>query len=118
MDNRFTISLLVIGLIACLVACQPKAIVAPETTVPAPSQVPASETAIPAPSEVPTSETIIPSPLPGASEGPIEFDCDTAREIAVRDCRALVTLFESTQGTSWKEHPGWLELDTPATGMV
>lgn len=115
MDNKFINSLLVIGLVATLAACSPQGIAEPATNVPEPSQAAASETSVPTPSQVPASETTEPSPSPGpaSSEAPVEFDCDTAREITVWDCRALVALFESTHGASWKENPGWLEVDTP-----
>jgi hypothetical protein len=117
MNHKFIHSLVAIGLVLSLAACSSGAMAEPETTVPPPSQTPASETTIPEPSQVPAPETSVPtpSPLPASSEALPEFDCDTAREIAVWDCRALVALFESTQGTSWTEHPGWLELDTPCT---
>jgi hypothetical protein len=98
MNNKFISSLVVIGLIASLAACRPAGIVEPETTVPAPSQAPATETTIPAP-----------------SEASVEFDCQNAREIPSGECQALVALFESTHGVSWKENPGWLESDGPCS---
>jgi hypothetical protein len=109
MENKFISFLLVVGLIASLAACGPAETVEPATTVPASPQIPATETTIPKPSPVPETET----PRPVASEAPIDFDCDTAREIAVWDCRALVALYESTHGASWKEHPGWFEGGIP-----
>ena len=96
MNNKFINSLVVIGLIASLAACGPAGIVEPETTAPAPSQVPATETTIPTP-----------------SEASVAFDCQSARKIPSRECQALVALYESTHGASWKENPGWLESDKP-----
>ena len=90
MDNKFSYSPLVFGLIASLVACRPQAVAEPVATVPAPSQVAVSETSAPEPSQVPDSETLAatPSPLPTSSEALPEFNCDTAHEIVVWDCRA------------------------------
>jgi len=75
MNNKFIISLVVIGLIASLAACRSGAVVEPETIVPAPSQAPATETTIPAP-----------------SEAPVVFDCQSVSEIASSECQALVAL--------------------------
>ena len=117
MHKKLTPSLVLIGLIASLAACGPRVVAEPETTASAPSQAPASETSHPTSSPIPALETsasaATPSPLPAASEAPLTFDCDTAREITVGDCRALVALFKSTNGASWKEHPGWFETDDP-----
>ena len=96
MDNKFISSLLVIGLIASLAACRPAEIVGPETSAPPPLQVPITETAVPA-----------------TSEASVEFECQSVSEIPPGECQALVALFESTHGASWKEKPGWLESDTP-----
>src|SRR5215216_12980 len=101
MHNKFMNSLVVIGLIASLAACRPArpgTVAEPETAAPASAASPAagSETSVPTASEVPASETSIatPSQLPASDEAPIAFDCDSAREIAVWDCRALVALFQ------------------------
>ena len=115
MDKKFINSLVAIGLIASLLACSPQRITEPETTSPAVSQVPATETTMTVPSQVPAAETsaLAASPLSAPTEASVEFDCDTAREITVWNCRALIALFESTNGASWKESPGWLESDVP-----
>src|SRR5215212_5847865 len=105
MDKKFIRTLVVSGLIIYLTACspgRPGVIAEPETTVPRLSQIPTSETRMP---------TAL--PLPASQEASVAFDCDTAREITILDCRALIALFESTNGASWKEHTGWLEVDTP-----
>src|SRR5215216_1857745 len=104
MDKKFIRTLVVSGLIIYLAACspgRPGVIAEPETIVPRPAQIPSSETSMPT------------APLPASQEASVAFDCDTAREITVLDCRALIALFESTHGASWKEHTGWLEVDTP-----
>jgi hypothetical protein len=117
MDRKFIRPLVMIGLLVSLGACRPGAIAASETSVPAPTQVPASQTSLPTPSPSPASDTSATSPatsaIPASSEAPLTFDCDTALEITVWDCRALVALFESTHGASWKEDPGWFETVVP-----
>jgi hypothetical protein len=117
MDRKFIRPLVMIGLLVSLGACRPGAIAASETSVPAPTQVPASETSLPTPSPSPASDTSATAPatstIPASSETPLTFDCDTALEITVWDCRALVALFESTHGASWTEHPGWVETAVP-----
>ena len=117
MHAKFISSIVVIGMFASLAACRPVAPTEAEATVIAPSQAPGSETSVPTRSQPTASETSLPtpSPLPTSPEAPIAFDCDNAIQIAVWDCRALVALFESTDGANWKEDPGWLERQDPCS---
>ena len=43
------------------------------------------------------------------------FDCQKVGDIPVEECRALVALYESTDGDQWKDNTGWLASETACT---
>jgi hypothetical protein len=50
----------------------------------------------------------------GATAAPA-FDCSTVTEVPQAECRALVALYNSTDGPAWKNHSGWLATNTPCS---
>lgn len=43
------------------------------------------------------------------------FDCLAVSEIPLAECEALVALYNSTNGTAWIDHTGWLQTITPCS---
>ena len=43
----------------------------------------------------------------------LRFDCQKIQEPSVEECRALVALYESTDGDHWQENSGWLVGESP-----
>ena len=41
------------------------------------------------------------------------FDCSTVTEIPVSECEALVSFYDSTEGSNWTNNDNWLITDTP-----
>jgi hypothetical protein len=67
-------------------------------------------TPIPSPPTQPTVE-IIPTPVPIT----LPTSCDTVTEIPQEECRALITLYDSTDGANWNHNDGWLDTNTPCS---
>ena len=42
-----------------------------------------------------------------------EFDCNTVSEIPISECEALVSLYNNTNGESWRDNGDWLISNTP-----
>ena len=42
-------------------------------------------------------------------------DCNNQSEIPSAECQALVALYNTTNGSSWMDHNGWLQTDTPCS---
>ncbi|MDH5506956.1 MAG: cadherin domain-containing protein [Anaerolineae bacterium] len=49
----------------------------------------------------------------GKLNPPIFFDCSAVTEIPEIECRALVALYNQTDGANWQDNTGWLANDTP-----
>ena len=43
-----------------------------------------------------------------------DFDCANVSEIPKIECKALVTLYNSTDGLNWYDHDNWLVTNTPS----
>lgn len=43
------------------------------------------------------------------------FDCATVSEIPEAECRALVAVYEATEGVNWADGSGWMETSTPCS---
>ena len=41
--------------------------------------------------------------------------CSNVSEVPVGECEALVALYNSTNGTGWKDNTGWLQTNTPCS---
>ena len=48
-----------------------------------------------------------------AALAPTDFSCDNVTEIPKAECEALVVLYNSTNGSGWKDNTGWLQTNTP-----
>jgi len=48
-----------------------------------------------------------------APAAPSVFDCVGATQIPLTECRALVALYQGTNGAGWESKDGWLANDTP-----
>jgi hypothetical protein len=79
---------------------------------------------VPTSTEVPTRNLaptatlvdILPTPqAPDSTQAGLGFDCQRVREISVDECRALVALYNSTDGNNWKDNSGWLVNEKPCT---
>lgn len=46
---------------------------------------------------------------------PAAFDCADVQEVSLAECRALVDLFQSTNGPQWDRKLGWLQTYTPCS---
>ena len=49
------------------------------------------------------------------SAGLLPFACSNVTEIPQAECEALVALYNSTNGTGWADHTGWLMTNTPCS---
>jgi len=38
-----------------------------------------------------------------------DFDCNSVTDVLLKECEALVALYESTNGAGWTDHTNWLE---------
>jgi len=54
-----------------------------------------------------------PAPAPGWRAG--EAFCDPVSEIPQAECTALEALYNSTDGSNWTDHTGWLATTTPCS---
>lgn len=43
------------------------------------------------------------------------FDCSTVIDVSPSECEALVTFYNSTDGSNWKNNTNWLQSDTVAS---
>ncbi len=50
-----------------------------------------------------------------ANSTPLAFSCNNVTEIPKIECNALVALYNSTNGTNWTNHAGWLTTSTPCS---
>jgi Leucine-rich repeat (LRR) protein len=46
---------------------------------------------------------------------PQPFSCDTVTEIPQAECKALVALYNSTNGDNWRNNSGWMDTNTPCS---
>jgi subtilisin family serine protease len=44
---------------------------------------------------------------------PIEFNCKNVTDISKKECKALVALYDSTDGANWEDNTGWKVTNTP-----
>jgi len=51
----------------------------------------------------------------GVASEPQAFDCANQTQIPQSECAALVALYNSTNGSGWTNHDGWLATDTPCS---
>ncbi len=52
---------------------------------------------------------------PASSANAQTFSCSTVTEIPAAECQALVALYNSTNGGSWKNNAAWLTSNTPCS---
>jgi len=55
--------------------------------------------------------------LSGRVNVQVAFDCSTMTEIPQVECEALVSLYNSTDGTNWFNSTDWLATNTPCSGF-
>ena len=53
--------------------------------------------------------------LSGSEVAALSYNCGSVQGIPAGECRALETLYRSTDGTNWTNHAGWLESNSPCT---
>ena len=51
----------------------------------------------------------------GTTDEGVEFDCTLVKQIPLEECKALVTLYNSTNGPEWADNRGWLTTENPCT---
>ncbi|MCS6842722.1 MAG: leucine-rich repeat domain-containing protein [Caldilineales bacterium] len=62
-----------------------------------------------------TAAATAPQQPTASSSVPWAFDCAEVQEIPLAECRALVDLFQSTNGPQWDRKLGWLQTYTPCS---
>ena len=84
-----------------------------------PTQIPTdSPTHTPIPTNTAThtptaTETFTPTPIPIPT--PTPTFCDAVSQIPRAECKALVALYNSTEGSNWVNTSGWLVTNTPCS---
>jgi len=91
-----------------------------DTAIPTETPTPTATETLPAPpmfaTDTPTTTptaTDMPIAIPTATLSPATFSCDVITEIALDECNALVTLYNSTDGPNWVNNDGWLTTHEP-----
>lgn len=46
---------------------------------------------------------------------PVSYNCDLVKTIPVEECKALIALYNSTNGKNWKDQIGWMSNNDPCT---
>lgn len=113
MNGKICITLFVFGLIWILTACSSDTTV--ELAPPLPSPIVISESATITATTTSTRAATLSTPSTAApTRTPVTgFDCQSVREIPLKECQALVALSESTDGANWEDNSNWLVTNAP-----
>jgi Leucine-rich repeat (LRR) protein len=113
MNGKICITLFV--LIWILTACSSDTTV--ELATPLPSPIVISESATATATATSTRAATLSTPSTASStRTPVTgFDCQSIREIPLRECQALVALYGSTDGANWEDNSNWLVTNAPCS---
>ena len=101
MYAKIIIYFLLIGIPGVLTVCNPRSTVEPATPLSLPTTI--------------SDAAAVTATAASTSTALAGFDCQSVREIPLKECQALVALFESTNGENWKDNSGWLRTTTPCS---